>query len=91
MNDTNPNPTTKRMLETMQRLGFNHHQAAAYLGVHVTTYTKWLNGERQPGAAIERLIDVLNMLEALSPELHSSLVPALGAQKPRGRPRKDAQ
>ena len=60
--------------DTIERLGLTDKQAAEYLGVPVFTLRKWLTGEREPGAATHRLIEVLGMLEALAPELHQSLL-----------------
>ena len=59
---------------TIDRLGLTDKQAADYFGVPVFTLRKWLSGEREPGAATHRLIEVLGMLEALAPELHQSLL-----------------
>jgi DNA-binding transcriptional regulator YiaG len=60
--------------DTIDRLGLTDKQAAEYLGVPVFTLRKWLTGERAPGAATHRLVEVLGMLEALAPELHQSLL-----------------
>src|SRR5574343_199227 len=57
------------------RLGLNESRAADYLGVPVFTFRKWATGERQPGAAVLRLLDVLGMVEAMTPALHTSLLP----------------
>lgn len=72
MNDTT---FDVRIRETMSRLHFDEVQAAAYLGVPVFTLRKWATGERHPGAAVIRLIDVLGMVEALAPALHSAFLP----------------
>jgi DNA-binding transcriptional regulator YiaG len=60
---------------TIDRLKLTDNQAAEYLGVPVFTLRKWLSGEREPGAATHRLIEVLGMLEALAPAIHQSLLP----------------
>jgi DNA-binding transcriptional regulator YiaG len=60
---------------TIERLQLTDKQAAEYLGVPVFTLRKWLTGEREPGAATYRLIEVLGMLEALAPAIHQSLLP----------------
>lgn len=57
------------------RLGLNEPRAAAYLGVPVFTLRKWATGERQPGAAVLRLLDVLGMVEAMAPALHALFLP----------------
>lgn len=73
---TNPAPDTfaARVSDTMIRLNLNESQAAAYFGVPVFTLRKWVTGERQPGAAVVRLLDVLGMVEAVVPALHSSFM-----------------
>jgi DNA-binding transcriptional regulator YiaG len=60
---------------TIDRLGLTDKQAAEYLGVPVFTLRKWLSGEREPGAATYRLVEVLGMMEALAPAIHESLLP----------------
>jgi DNA-binding transcriptional regulator YiaG len=60
---------------TIDRLKLTDNQAANYLGVPVHTLRKWLTGERKPGAATHKLIEILGMLEALAPALHESLLP----------------
>ena len=75
--ETNPAAAFAASLNaTMSRLGLDDHQGAAYLGVPVTTYRKWIKGERAPSASVVRLLYVLGMLEALAPALHASLVPS---------------
>lgn len=59
---------------TIERLGLSEKQAADYLGVPVFTLRKWLTGERAPGAATHKLIEVLGMLEAMAPAIHESLL-----------------
>ena len=59
---------------TIERLQLTDNQAADYLGVPVHTLRKWLSGEREPGAATHRLIEVLGMIEALTPAIHQSLL-----------------
>lgn len=69
-----PDPDTfaARLRETVDRLGLDESKGAAYLGVPVSTYRKWISGDREPGAAVIRLLDVLGSLEALAPALHES-------------------
>ena len=71
-------------VDLMARLDLNEARAAAYFGVPVYTYRKWLNGERMPNASVGRLIDVLGLVEALAPGLHEALMPDPVA---RGRPK----
>lgn len=59
----------------VDRLGLNDPRAAAYLGIPVFTFRKWVTGERQPSAAVLRLFDVLGMVEAMAPALHAALLP----------------
>lgn len=70
------------------RLGLDDERAAAYFGVPVTTYRKWLNGSRSPSSAALRLIDVMGVVEALCPTVHDSLLPEREnvPKRPRGRP-----
>lgn len=74
--DPAPDTFAARVRETMHRLNLDEARAADYLGVPVFTLRKWATGERQPGAAVLRLFDVLGLVEALAPGLHRSLIPA---------------
>lgn len=78
-------PFTVQLRDLVSRLRLTDTQGAAYLGVPVTTYRKWIAGTRAPGAVAVRLLDVLGMIEALAPGMHAHLIPA-AAQ--RGRPAK---
>jgi DNA-binding transcriptional regulator YiaG len=60
---------------TIERLELTDNQAADYFGVPLFTLRKWLNGERAPGAATQKLLDVLGLIEAMAPALHDSLLP----------------
>lgn len=60
----------------MHRLNLDEREAADYFGVPVFTLRKWLTGEREPGAAVIRLLDVLGIIEAMAPALHASLLPS---------------
>lgn len=77
-----------RIRGTVARLGFTEFHAAEYFGVPLNTYRKWANGEREPGAAVGRLVEVLGMIEAIAPDLHRSFLPTSIAPpaKRRGRP-----
>lgn len=92
-----PNPApdsfAARVRETIARLNLDEPRAADYFGVPVFTLRKWCNGERQPGAAVLRLLDVLGMVEALAPALHASFLPAQAATptRTRGRPKGSIQ
>lgn len=65
-----------RLTDTLHRLNLNEPRGAAYLGVPVFTLRKWASGERQPNAAVIRLLDVLGMVEAMAPALHESFLPS---------------
>lgn len=73
--DPAPDTFAARVRDTMHRLNLDEREAADYLGVPVFTLRKWTTGERQPGAAVMRLLDVLGMVEALAPALHASFLP----------------
>jgi hypothetical protein len=64
-----------RAKDTADRLNLSEDRAAQYFGVPVFTYRKWATGEREPGAAVTRLLDVLGMIEAMAPDLHQSFLP----------------
>jgi hypothetical protein len=78
----------ERVRHTLERLNLDEPRGAVYLGVPVFTVRKWINGEREPGAAVARLLDVLGMVEAMAPALHGSfLPPELGHVKKLGSKR----
>ncbi len=56
------------------RLGLSGAEMAAYLGVPRPTWDKWSRGEREPPAALRRLLEVLGYVEVLCPLLHDQLV-----------------
>ena len=71
-----PTASFSQTLEAMAtRLSLDDTGMAAYLGVPVHTYRKWISGARQPGAAVHRLIYIMGTMEALAPSLHESFVP----------------
>ncbi len=70
-----PGSLAERVRHTLERLNLDEPRGAAYLGVPVFTVRKWITGERQPGAAVARLLDVLGMVEAMAPALHNSFLP----------------
>ncbi len=86
---TEPAPGTfaARVRETVDRLNLDEPRAAAYFGVPVFTVRKWLTGQREPGAAVARLVEVLGMVEALAPALHDSFLPPVSQVSPRTRGR----
>jgi len=64
-----------RLRALRERLGLTPGQAAAYLGVPLATWRHWHDGMRSPPAAVERLLDVLGVVEALAPDIHARLLP----------------
>lgn len=93
----NPPKTPKKPLagsvgaqvaQTVERLKLNDAQAAQYFAVPVYTVRKWLTGEREPGAAVARLLEVMGLLEALAPNLHQTFLVDLTPRVKRGRPAK---
>ena len=85
--DPAPDTFAARVRDTMHRLNLDEREAADYLGVPVFTLRKWTTGERQPGAAVARLLDVLGLVEALAPALHGSFLPPVSTTPPRKRGR----
>lgn len=84
----NPRPGTAadRVKQTVDRLGLSDTQAAQYFAVPVFTVRKWITGEREPGAAVARLLEVMGLLEALAPNLHQTFLVNLAPRVKRGRP-----
>ena len=82
-----PGTVAAQVRATVDRLNLDEPRAAAYFGVPVFTVRKWLTGEREPGAAVARLLDVLGMVEALAPALHDSFLPPVAQAIPRTRGR----
>ena len=97
MTETPPKPLkippagslAERIKHTLERLHLDDTRGAAYLGVPVFTVRKWITGEREPGAAVARLLDVLGMVEALAPALHGSFMPAESVQVKKSRTKKE--
>jgi hypothetical protein len=80
-----PGTVAERVRQTVDRLTLDEGQAAAYFGVPVYTVRKWLTGEREPGAAVARLLEVMGLLEALAPNLHKTFLVNLTVRPTRGR------
>jgi hypothetical protein len=75
----------ERVRQTVDRLNLDEGQAAAYFGVPVFTVRKWCTGEREPSAAVARLLEVMGLLEALAPNLHQTFLVNLTPRPTRGR------
>lgn len=71
-----PGTVSHRVRATVDRLGLSEPQAAGYFGVPTYTVRKWLTGEREPAAVVERLLDVLGIVETFTPDMHATLIPA---------------
>jgi hypothetical protein len=84
-----PGTLAERVRHTLDRLHLDDTRGAAYLGVPVYTVRKWITGEREPGAAVARLLDVLGMVEAMAPALHGSFMPDQSVQMKKSRTKKD--
>jgi hypothetical protein len=69
---------TADLLALIDRHKLSEQSAAALLGVPVHTLKKWTTGERGPGAATIRLLEVLGIVEALAPSLFGVLTPEIG-------------
>lgn len=48
--------------------------AAAYLGVPVNTYKKWIDKSREPNASAVRVVELLEHIEAFVPSSNSYLL-----------------
>lgn len=92
MSDTPKRPKTPKtapaegtvaatVVATLARLRLTDTQGAAYLGVPVTTLRKWIAGEREPAAAVGRLLEVMGAMEALAPSLHETFMPRVHVGK----------
>jgi transcriptional regulator with XRE-family HTH domain len=79
----------ERIKHTLERLHLDDTRGAEYLGVPVYTVRKWITGEREPGAAVARLLDVLGMVEAMAPALHGSFMPSEPVQVKKSRTKKE--
>jgi DNA-binding transcriptional regulator YiaG len=84
-----PGTLAERVRHTLERLHLDDTRGAAYLGVPVYTVRKWITGEREPGAAVARLLDVLGMVEAMAPALHGSFMPDQSVQVKKSRTKKE--
>ena len=66
--------TTNELGALQARLGLTRQGLADYLGVPRPTLNKWLTGDREPPAALRRLVEVLGLVEVLCPALHDALM-----------------
>jgi DNA-binding transcriptional regulator YiaG len=66
--------TLERINAAQSRLGLDIEPMAQYLGVSVHTLRKWQNGQRIPGAMVDRLLDILAAVECMAPQIHATLL-----------------
>lgn len=64
-----------RLKALQARHGLNTAHLSHLLGVPRPTCHHWLTGKRSPPAVAVRLLDVLEMLEVLSPDMLRGLMP----------------
>lgn len=69
MNTSNHNPETLKAWQA--GLGLSESGMAAYVGVPLHTWRKWVNGTRKPDAAPCALLDLLTALPVECPSLHA--------------------
>lgn len=66
---------SKQLEQMLNRLALNEEQGAEYLGVSVHTFKKWLTSQRKPNASAIRLVEVLQTIETLAPDLNNNFLP----------------
>ena len=79
-------PKNAVLVDLMARLSLTESQAAVYFGVPVFTFRKWASGERSLSAGVLRLIEIMGLMEAVTPGLHAALIAQIPTPK-RGRPK----
>ena len=66
---------TKEQLNQLQQdLDFDRKEMAHLFGVSIHTMIKWLKGERQPPAIVDKFVHVLTIIRMMSPEVYNSLI-----------------
>lgn len=65
-----------RIKELRTRLSLSVDQCADMLNVSSHAVIKWENGSRTVSPATIRLIDILEMLEVMAPDMHAQFMPA---------------
>jgi len=77
MTTTKPLKTPiNRIKELRTRLSLSVDQCADMLNVSSHAVIKWENGTRTVSPATIRLIDILEMLEVMAPDMHAQFMPA---------------
>lgn len=65
---SNPFLTLQTTLEATDEV------AAAYVGVPVTTWRKWITGTREASTSGARLIELLGLIRTMAPQIHEHLL-----------------
>lgn len=78
MSITTVNTIAERIAAIQERHSMTDEQCAEYLGVPIHTLRNWRTGKRIPAAVVYKLLDVLGLIEAINPHLHSALIPTKG-------------
>ena len=66
---------SEQLEQMLARLNLSEEQGAEYLGVSIHTFKKWLTGQRKPSASAIRLVEVLQTIEVLAPDLNNNFLP----------------
>ena len=69
-------PDVDRLKDMRTRLALSVTQCADMLNVSTHAVIKWENGSRAVSPATMRLIDILEMLEVMAPDMHAQFMPA---------------
>ena len=69
-------PDVDRLKDMRTRLALSVTQCADMLNVSTHAVLKWENGSRAVSPATMRLIDILEMLEVMAPDMHAQFMPA---------------
>lgn len=65
---------TSTAFKTLEASIGDEHLAAAYAGVPIHTWRKWVAGTREPNAAALRLVEILGVLPVVAPAYHGKLL-----------------
>ena len=74
--ETLETPAIDRIKALRTRLSLSVDQCADMLNVSTHAVIKWENGTRAVSPATIRLIDILEMLEVMAPDMHAQFMPA---------------
>lgn len=67
-----------RLMTMRSRLKLSVSDCADMLNVSTYAVIKWENGTRAVAPATMRLIEILEMLEVMAPDMHAQFLPAKG-------------